>query len=106
MVNSKQTTTDLIPVKSAAAVDNRTALLGVYDEICKSHQAIDEFRMKLLGLLPLASLAGIFILGRSGIPSSQPGSSSSSDPNQLVAFIAIFAALFTLALFVYEIRGI
>jgi hypothetical protein len=106
MTHSKQTTTDLSPVKSAAIVDHTTALLNVYDEICKSHQAIDEFRMKLLGLLPLASLAGIFILGRSDLTSSQPGSASSSAPNQLVAFIAIFAALFTLALFVYEIRGI
>jgi drug/metabolite transporter (DMT)-like permease len=106
VTNPQQTTTELTPLKPIATGDNKAALLGVYEEICKSHQAIDEFRMKLLGLLPLASLAGIFILGRADIPSIQPGSKLNSDPNQLVSFIAIFAALFTLALYVYEIRGI
>jgi hypothetical protein len=83
--------------------DRTDALLGVYDQICKSHQAIDEFRMKLLGLLPLASLAGIFFLGKSD---SVSHSVSGSSPNPLIAFIGFFAAVFTLALFVYEIRGI
>ena len=82
-----------------------TALLGVYEQVCNSHQAIDEFRMKLLGLLPLASLAGIFLLGKSdSILDFISGTSDKS--NHLIAFIAIFAAIFTLALFVYEIRGI
>ena len=85
--------------------DNKDALLGVYDQICKSLQAIDEFRVKLLGLLPLASLAGIFLLSKSdSVLDSISGISKAPDP--LIAFIGIFAAAFTLALFVYEVRGI
>ena len=99
-----------IPPKAHTATEStsgdRTVLLSLYGEICKSHQAIDEFRMKLLGLLPLASLAGIFVLSRSELVSSTSGPSGDSRLDALVAFIAIFAALFTLALFVYEIRGI
>src|SRR6266550_4158548 len=106
MDNPSQTPNDLTHITSQLTSDDKTALLGVYEEISKSHQAIDEFRMKLLGLLPLASLAGIFILSRSDILSSPSGSTSGSELNGLIAFIAIFAALFTLALFVYEIRGI
>lgn len=78
----------------------------MYEEICKSLQAIDEFRMKLLGLLPLASLVGIFVVSRSDSLFSTPSFSSGTSLNDLVAFIGIFAATFTLALFVYEIRGI
>jgi len=35
---------------------------AVYQELCNSYRAIDEFRTKLLGLLPLATGTGIFIL--------------------------------------------
>jgi len=87
--------------------DNTDALLGVYEQICKSHQAIDEFRMRLLGLLPLASLAGIFLLSKSdSVLESISGIPRQSSANPLIAFIGIFAAAFTLALFIYEIRGI
>ncbi|MFY9618752.1 MAG: hypothetical protein WAQ99_02980 [Pyrinomonadaceae bacterium] len=104
MNNSPQTTINTAQSQLDEAVNDRaTALLGVYQEICKSHQAVDEFRMKLLGLLPLASLAGIFLLGRSDI---QSGSAGMQNHSQLIAFIGIFAAIFTLALFMYEIRGI
>ena len=54
-----------VPLQTMSNDKTTDALLGVYEEICKSHQAIDEFRMKLLGFLPLASLAGIFLLGKS-----------------------------------------
>ncbi len=33
-----------------------------YEEVCRSYQAIADFRAKLIGLLPLASGAGIFLL--------------------------------------------
>lgn len=104
MDNSSQTPINASPSQLDGADDGRVkALLGVYQEICKSHQAVDEFRMKLLGLLPLASLAGIFLLGKSGMG---PGSVGEQSLPQLIAFIGIFAAIFTLALFMYEIRGI
>jgi hypothetical protein len=33
-----------------------------YEEICRAHDGISEFRAKLLALLPIASGAGIFLL--------------------------------------------
>jgi len=80
---------------------NTEALLGLYEEICKSYHALDDFRMKLLGLLPLTSLVGIF-----GLASDSLISLTIPNPRQLIAFIGIFAAAFTLALFIYEMRGI
>ena len=37
-------------------------LRAEYHEVCSSHQAITDFRGKLLGLLPIATGAGIFLL--------------------------------------------
>ena len=34
----------------------------VYEKICQAHEAITDFRAKLLALLPIASGAGIFLL--------------------------------------------
>lgn len=91
------------PSTSDASVlreDRRTErLLAAYAEVCRSYHAVDEFRTKLLGVLPIASLAGILVVGndaavaRAGI---QP----------LVGFGSFFAAAFTLGLFLFEIRGI
>ena len=106
MENSQSSTSPAAPVICQTPADNPIALLGVYQEICKSHQAIDEFRMKLLGLLPLASLTGIFVVTKSDSIFSTPNATSDSGVNNLVAFIGVFAATFTLALFLYEIRGI
>ena len=81
--------------------NGNSALLTVYTEICKSYQAVDDFRTKLLGFLPLTSLVGIFILSPDSTPPVQNILS-----NELLGFAAIFAALLTLALFGYEVRGI
>jgi hypothetical protein len=49
------------PVKPAD--DRRTKrLLAAYTEVCRSYQAVDDFRAKLLGILPIASLAGILLV--------------------------------------------
>lgn len=77
------------------------ALLTVYSEICKSYQAVDDFRTKLLGFLPLTSLVSIFILNPGSVPAIEDLLS-----NELLGFASIFAALLTLALFGYEVRGI
>jgi hypothetical protein len=70
----------------------------VYQELCASYHGIADFRAKLLGLLPLASGAGIFLL--LGEPSgTQPL------PKTLVA-VGVFGFLVTLGLFTYELRGI
>ena len=37
-------------------------LKDVYDKLCASYQGIDTFRAQLLGLLPLTTGSGIFLL--------------------------------------------
>jgi hypothetical protein len=81
----------------------KMALLAAYGEVSKSHHAIDDFRMKLLGYLPLASLVGVFLLDVDNLIAREPANSVSSE---LIGFAAMFALSLTLALFSYEIRGI
>ena len=71
------------------------SLLKAYAEICNSYRAIDDFRMKLLGFLPFASVAGVLLLSKE-IPSAQ---------SKLVGYACFFASVFTFSLFLYEIRG-
>jgi len=77
-------------------------LLAVYAEVCRAYHAIDDFRMKLLSLLPLASLVGLLLLENGNLFQEDPTDVS----KQVVGFSAIFASALTLALFSYEIRGI
>jgi hypothetical protein len=72
-----------------------------YTELCRSYQGLHDFRMKLLGVLPIASIVGLLALGRSAPPSSQ----TLINP-ETIGYIGVFSALFTLALFGYEIRGL
>ncbi len=70
-------------------------LRSVYSEICKSYHAIDDFRAKLLALLPIASGAGgLLIL------------SEKETVKDYLGPIGVFGAVVTLGLFVYELRGI
>lgn len=70
----------------------------VYTELCNSYRAIDEFRTKLLGFLPLATGAGLFLLvtDKDKIDSVQ----------QFLRPIGYFGFIITLGLFFYEIYGI
>jgi hypothetical protein len=77
------------------------ALLAAYDEVCRSYHGVDDFRAKLLGILPIASLAGIIVLGKDNLFTT--GTQASQ---RLIGFGSFFAAAFTLFLFLYEIRGI
>ena len=81
------------------------ALLAAYSEVCVSYHAIDDFRTKLLGILPISSLAGIILLGQDSFLAQE-----TPDPNflayKLIGFGSCFAAAFTLALFLFEIRGL
>jgi hypothetical protein len=73
-------------------------LKALYEEVCKQHDGIAEFRAKLLSLLPLASgAAGIFLLVSDKL-------NAASMP-YLVA-IGAFGLLSTFGLFWYELRGI
>lgn len=48
--------------KQPSSRDADEELKVVYQEVCSSFHAIADFRAKLLGFLPLASGAGIFLL--------------------------------------------
>lgn len=67
--------------------------LAVYEQLCISYHQIDDFRSKLLALLPFASAAGLFLLLRAA---AKP----------LLVPIGIFGSVVTLGLFSYEIYGI
>lgn len=90
-----QITTDIDAKEYAANV--RTA----YTEVCRSYHALDEARMKRLGLLPIASIVGLVAVGRSAAVTTPT-------PTELevIGYVGVFSALFTLALFGYELRGI
>jgi hypothetical protein len=62
--------------------------------------------MKLLGLLPIVSVAGLFALDAAGLVRPHGPTPISDVPNEIAAYLAVFAALFTVALFVFEVRGI
>jgi len=68
----------------------------VYQQLCNSYRAIDDFRAKLLGFLPLVSGTGIFIL-----------MSNIADIKRAILFpVGIFGFIVTLGLFAFEIYGI
>ena len=91
----------ITPDSQNVAVATEDARIAAYGEICKSYHAIDDFRMKLLGLLPFTSLAAILLVNKDALLSSLPRQGS-----ELFGFAAVFASAFTLTLFVYEVRGI
>jgi hypothetical protein len=80
-----------------SAADNRETLRFAYAEVCKSHQAIADFRAKLLALLPVASGAGIFLILGDGTPKLETAN---------LAAIGLFGFAVTFGLFMYELRGI
>jgi hypothetical protein len=88
------------PEAPPAVEKDNEALLETYKLIADSYHKIDDFRAKLLALLPLASGAGIFFLLRSDL-----GLRSEGNSRDLIA-VGLLGFLATLGLFVYEIRGI
>jgi hypothetical protein len=77
---------------------------ALYDHVCESYHAVDDFRMKLLGLLPVATGTGVFLL-LSGKAELIGGNSAGQVPEALGA-IGIFGALFTFGFFTHELFGI
>jgi hypothetical protein len=67
------------------------------------YHAVDDFRMKLLGLLPVATGTGVFLLLNSN--AELLGDDGGQVSNALLA-IGIVGFLFTLGLFAYELFGI
>ncbi len=72
--------------------DQQDNLKTIYEEVCRSHQGISDFRTKLLALLPTGSLTAILFLGTE---------SQLKNP-----VLGVFAACVTFGLFIYEVRGI
>ena len=72
--------------------------IKVYEQLCNSYRAIDDFRAKLLGFLPLATGTGVFLLltDQAKILSMQ----------NLLKPIGLFGFVVTLGLFFYELYGI
>lgn len=83
------------------AVD-REPLKLAYQEVCTTYHRIDDFRGKLLGLLPLASGAGILFL----VNNAQLDPEKISLVPQYAAPIGLFGMVVTCALFFYELNGI
>jgi hypothetical protein len=78
------------------------SLKVIYDQLCTSYRAIDDFRAKLLGFLPLASGAGIFLL----INGDALKIPLADDRIRVFQPIGLFGALITSGLFIYELYGI
>ena len=79
--------------------NNNSNLTTVYKEVCNRLNAIDDFRSKMLGLLPLVSGTGLFILFRFKSADWQMLEESFGQ-------IGTFGILITIGLLFYEIRGI
>ena len=84
--------------KARTETINEKHLPTVYAQICTSYHAIDDFRAKLLALLPFATGAGIFLLLNKD--------AVTADTKVFLGPIGIFGFVITLGLFVYEIYGI
>jgi len=71
---------------------------AVYTELCNSYRAIDDFRTKLLGFLPLVTGTGLFFLvtDKEKIDLAQ----------SYLGPIGIFGFVITLGLLIYEFYGI
>jgi hypothetical protein len=76
----------------------KDAQLRAYEQLCHSYRAIDDFRAKLLGFLPLATGTGLFLL------LTEQGARASM--RHFFEPIGIFGFVITLGLFFYEIYGI
>jgi hypothetical protein len=75
-------------------------LLADYQEVCKSHSGITDFRAKLLALLPIASGTGVGLLVAQNM-----GEASGTGAGLLIG-LGIFWAVVTMGLFLYELGQI
>jgi hypothetical protein len=69
---------------------------SAYEQLCISYRAIDDFRAKLLGFLPVVTGGGLLILTGRGDGLSQ----------ELFLPAGVFGVAVTLGLFAYEVYGI
>jgi hypothetical protein len=88
------------PLVEELSRDRQEILLTEYQEVCRSHAGITDFRAKLLAILPIASGAGVGLL-----VAHENGDLSSRQAALLVA-LGVFGAVVTAGLFLYELRQI
>lgn len=87
-------------------IKNEENIRAVYDQLCTSYLAIDDFRAKLLGLLPTGT--GVFLV----IPELVKGGSPQEEGayvnliHTLSLPIGAFGFVIALGLFFYEMYGI
>jgi hypothetical protein len=83
-----------------------------YQELCNSYRAIDDFRAKLLGFLPLATGTGIFLLISNlkviqNLAGETDGQTLTAETTKSFLWAAgAFGFAITLGLFFYELYGI
>jgi hypothetical protein len=95
----KEGSDPLPPRETNFAEPKDNILKDAYQQVCTSYHKIDDFRATLLGLLPLASGAGIFLL--------HSGSQNlSNETKEYLGPIGVFGMVVTLGLFAYEFYGI
>jgi len=82
--------------------DDTDVKLKMYEELCTSYRAIDDFRSKLLGFLPLVSGSGVFLL----LNDSLTDDAKRKVTLLSLALIGWFGFVVTIGLFFYEIYGI
>ena len=83
------------------ADENTEVSVAIYQEVCRSYHAVDDFRAKLLGFLPLASGGAFLLLGDALLDSQKR-----LVVEKYLGGIGAFGFLVTLGLFIYELRGI
>jgi hypothetical protein len=77
-------------------------LRTLYKELSTSYRAIDDFRAKLLGFLPLATGTGIFLL----LDKLKDITNLERPEKNALAAMGLFGFCITFGLFLYEIYGI
>jgi hypothetical protein len=87
----------MVSKKAPSPEPQKEGLAAAYNAACDLYQRIDDFRAKLLGLLPLASGTGIFLLLEE---------SFFKVPKNALLAIGLFGFAITLGLLLYELRGV
>jgi hypothetical protein len=88
------TTAATTPPEDDATLAPPATLQLLYQETCRQHTAIADFRAKLLALLPLASGIGALVLLKGDANTRYFGA------------IGLYGMAITAGLFIYELRGI
>ena len=79
-----------------ADVEQMAALRAAYDQLCQSYRAIDDFRAKLLGFLPLVTGGGLVLVTAGANEAAQ----------EFLLPVGLFGLVVTLGLFAFELYGI